>query len=147
MKIKKNNSTRKKVSAQTEIKVRFSEVDSMGIVWHGNYAKYFEDGRENFGKQYGIGYMDVHRHGYMIPLVKLNIDYKNQLKYEEEAILTTTFTDNPAAKIVFQYELRRKSDNKIIAVAESIQVFLNKEYELELISPKFFEEWKNKYIK
>ena len=31
-----------------EIIVRFSEVDSMRIVWHGNYLKYFEDGRESF---------------------------------------------------------------------------------------------------
>jgi len=147
MKNRKKDPAEKQLSAQTEIKVRFSEVDSMGIVWHGNYAKYFEDGRENFGKTYGIGYMDVHRHGYMIPLVKLNMDYKNQLKYEEEAILTTTFKDNPAAKIVFEYELRRKSDNKIIAIGQSIQVFLNKTYELELISPKFFEQWKSKYIK
>jgi acyl-CoA thioester hydrolase len=33
----------------TEIRIRFSEVDSMGVVWHGNYIRYFEDGRESFG--------------------------------------------------------------------------------------------------
>ena len=42
---------------QTEIRVRFSEVDSMGVVWHGNYLKYFEDGREAFGRKHGLGYV------------------------------------------------------------------------------------------
>ena len=43
---------------RTTIKVRFSEIDSMQIVWHGEYVRYFEDGRESFGKHYGLGYMD-----------------------------------------------------------------------------------------
>ncbi len=51
----------------TTIKVRFSEVDSMQIVWHGEYVRYFEDGRESFGKHYGLGYMDIYREGYMVP--------------------------------------------------------------------------------
>ena len=32
------------------ITVRFSEVDAMQVVWHGEYIRYFEDGRESFGK-------------------------------------------------------------------------------------------------
>ena len=35
----------------TDIKVRFSEIDSLGILWHGNYVQYFEDGREAFGEK------------------------------------------------------------------------------------------------
>lgn len=130
------------------IKVRFSEVDSMGIVWHGNYVKYLEDGREAFGKEFGLTYMGVfNNHNYMIPMVKLTIDYKNQLFYEDEAVLKTTLIDNPAAKICFEYELRRKSDNMLILTAESIQVFMTKDRELELNMPDFFKVWKEKFIK
>ena len=59
-----------------EITVRFGEVDSMAIVWHGNYIKYFEDGRESFGSKYDLGYLDVHRHNVMIPIVKVTCDFK-----------------------------------------------------------------------
>jgi len=140
--------TGKTLIHETEIKVRFGEVDSMGIVWHGNYVKYLEDGREAFGKKYGLTYMGVFKnHDYMIPMVKLDIDYKNQLFYEDEAILKTTFYDSPAAKICFYYELVRKSDNKLIISANTVQVFMNKNRELELNMPEFFEKWKNKYLK
>ena len=62
---------KKTLAVRTAIKIRFGEVDSMGIVWHGNYFKYFEDGREAFGDKYGINYMDFYRNGTMIPLVKV----------------------------------------------------------------------------
>ncbi len=139
--------TGKTLSHETEIKVRFSEVDSMGIVWHGSYVKYLEDGREAFGKKYSISYMDVFKkHGFMIPLVKLEIDYKNQLFYEDEIIIKTVFKDSPAAKIYFEYEIYRKSDNALILTAETVQIFMNKNRELELNVPDFINKWKNKYL-
>ena len=46
-----------KLSEVIPINIRFHEVDSLRIVWHGHYLKYFEDGREAFGRKYGIGYM------------------------------------------------------------------------------------------
>ena len=140
--------TGKTLAHETEIKIRFAEVDSMGIVWHGNYVKYLEDGREAFGKKYGISYMDVYKkHNYMIPLIKLDIEYKNQLFYEDEAVLKTTFFDSPAAKICFYYELIRKSDKKLIISAETVQIFMNKNRELELNMPAFFSEWKTQFLK
>ena len=42
--------------SELEIKIRFSETDAMGIVWHGNYIKYMEDGREDWGKNHGLSY-------------------------------------------------------------------------------------------
>ena len=58
------------------ITVRFSEVDSMMVVWHGEYIRYFEDGRESFGKHYdGLKYMDIFNSGYLAPMVDLNCQY------------------------------------------------------------------------
>ncbi len=73
----------KKLSDLTECTVRFSEVDAMGIVWHGNFVKYMEDGRESFGRKFGLAYYDLYEQGFTVPLVKMDIDYKLQLKYGE----------------------------------------------------------------
>ena len=45
---------KKELTDITEIRVKFSEMDAMLRVWHGNYVKYFEDGRESFGRHYII---------------------------------------------------------------------------------------------
>ena len=84
---------------RTTIKVRFSEIDSMQIVWHGEYVRYFEDGRESFGKHYSLGYMDIYSEGYMVPIVELNCQFKQSLSFGEEVIIETRYISCEAAKI------------------------------------------------
>ena len=128
-----------------EITVRFGEVDSMSIVWHGNYIKYFEDGRESFGTKYNLGYLDVHRHNVMIPIVRVSCDFKKPLVYGDTAIVETKFVNTEAAKIVFEYALYRKSDLELMATGCSTQVFLTPEKELLLTAPEFYLGWKKKW--
>jgi acyl-CoA thioester hydrolase len=127
---------------KTEVIVRFSEVDSLGIVWHGHYLKFFEDGREAFGRQYGLGYMDVYKNQLVIPLININVDFKKIVKYNDSVIIETAFIDSPAAKIIFDYKVYRLSDNELVATGNSTQVFMNLQHELHITVPAFFEEWK-----
>ncbi len=130
---------------RTTILVRFSEVDALKIVWHGEYVRYFEDGRESFGRHFGISYMDVFNSGYTIPMVELNCQWKSPLKVDDRAIVETRFINSDAAKIIFEYAVFRESDNLLAATGRSVQVFLNKDFELELTSPDFFIEWKKQW--
>ena len=138
----KNTANAQTLNHKTEVQVRFSEVDSLGIVWHGNYIKFFEDGREAFGKFYGLSYIDVYKNKFATPLVNFNVDYKKTVKYGDSVIVETTFINSPAAKIIFNYKIYRVSDNELVALGESTQVFINLEHELLITSPPFFEEWK-----
>ena len=89
----------------TEIPVRFSEVDSLRVVWHGHYLKYFEDGREGFGKQYGLSYLDIfNAEGLAVPIVGVQIQYKKPLEYGDSAIIETTFINSPAAKLIYDFK-------------------------------------------
>ncbi len=130
---------------KTKISIRFNEVDSMRIVWHGNYIKYFEDGREDFGKRFGISYMDILKEEFMTPVVKLSCDFIKPLKYGDETIVETRFVNSDAAKIIYSFRVLRASDNELVATGESIQVFLNMNGELVLNNPPFFKQWKKKW--
>ncbi|NDV58762.1 thioesterase family protein [Bacteroides sp. 519] len=131
---------------RTTIKVRFSEVDAMHIVWHGEYIRYFEDGRESFGRHFGLEYMDVYNKGYVIPIVDLTCQYKQPLTVGEEAIVETRYINTNAAKIMFDYIIRKASDESIVATGSTIQVFLNRENnELELLNPAFYTAWRKKW--
>ncbi|WP_321436266.1 acyl-CoA thioesterase [uncultured Bacteroides sp.] len=129
---------------RTSLRVRFSEIDSMQIVWHGEYVRYFEDGRESFGKHYGLGYMDIYGQGYMAPIVDLNCQFKQSLSFGEEAIVETRYINCDAAKILFEYTIYRATDQKVVATGSTVQVFLNLNKELELVNPEFYMEWKRK---
>lgn len=131
---------------RTTLRVRFSEVDSIEVVWHGEYVRYMEDGREAFGRQYGIGYTDIRDAGYVVPIVELDVQYKQFLKYGESAIVETRYIRTDAAKILFEYVIFRESDETVVATGSSIQVFVNKATGLlELNNPDFYKKWKEKW--
>ncbi|MDB4285716.1 acyl-CoA thioesterase [bacterium] len=131
---------------ETEVRVRFGEVDSMGIVWHGNYANYLEDGRDHFGDEYNFNLVKIfERHGFLTPIVNMNLDYKLPLKYGDTLRIETRFVDCDAARIQFEYKLFRAEDNKLLTVAETRQVFTTADGILQLTNPDFYIEWKKKW--
>ena len=73
----------------TQQAVKFSEVDSLRVVWHGHYVRYFEDGREAFGKEYNLGYLDIYENGLSVPLIDLSVKFKKILEYGDTAIIET----------------------------------------------------------
>lgn len=137
--------SKKPLINRTEVKVRFNEVDSMKVVWHGHYLEYFEDGRESFGAQYGVSYMDFFTQNILVPLVKIEVDFKKFLVCGERIIVETKHIDCLSAKLKFEYTVYRCSNNEIVATGKSIQVFLNPSNELLLTIPKFYYDWKKKW--
>jgi acyl-CoA thioester hydrolase len=129
---------------RSNCKIRFSEVDSMNIAWHGSYVKYLEDGREEFGARYGIGYMDIYNAGYKAPIVDLRIEYKKSVTFGEVVIVETRYILTEAAKIHFNYVLYNERGEELIT-ASTIQVFLDGNNELVLQNPPFYETWKRKW--
>lgn len=126
-----------------DIEVKFSEADPLGVVWHGHYIRYFEDGREAFGKKYGIGYLAFYKNGFVIPIVDIQCKYKRSLRYGDSVRVEVEFIPTEAAKMVFRYLLFNAGSGELVATGSSVQVFLDKEGSvLQLSTPSFFEDWK-----
>lgn len=128
---------------QTEVTVRFNEADPLGIVWHGHYIRYFEDGREAFGKRFGISYLDFYQKGIVVPVVSVQCDFKKPLRYGDSVIVETTYLNTAAAKLKFDYKMFETRTNTLVAVGSSVQVFVDaKTFQLQLTLPDFFADWK-----
>lgn len=130
------------LTASKDIEVRFSEVDMMKVVWHGAYPLYLEDAREAFGEKYGLTYQSYLDNQYYAPIVDMQIQYKYPLRHGVRARIDITYRPTEAAKIVFDYEIRDKDTNLLYCKARTIQVFMDMNYNLVLLNPEFFENWK-----
>ena len=128
-----------------EFNIRFSEVDSMNVVWHGSYALYFEDARAAFGEKYGLTYLGYIEKGYYAPLVELKFQYKHPLKYGSKPRIDIVYRPTQAAKVVFDYEIHDTADDSLVATGTSIQVFMDLNYELVWESPEFYKEWQERW--
>lgn len=130
----------------TEIRVRFCEVDALHVVWHGHYLKYFEDGREAFGEAYQLSYMDCYNAGFRLPIVSIHCEYKKSALWGERLRVETSFIPLLAAKIRFEYAIFNQKD-ELLARGYSEQVFINDKHELELAKPNFIKDWEQKWLK
>ncbi|GAA0541197.1 acyl-CoA thioesterase [Chitinophaga japonensis] len=134
------------LTERANILVKFNEADPLGIVWHGHYVRYFEDGREAFGEKYGLRYLDIFQQGYTVPIVKVECNYKRSLRYGDRVIVETKYVDTAAAKIKFLYSLYNAATGELVADGASVQVFLDTESStLQLTIPPFFKAWKEQW--
>ena len=139
-------SMKKELSIRTEVLVRFNEADPLGIVWHGHYIRYFEDGREAFGNLHDLSYLEVYKLGFVIPVVSVQCDFKRSLRYGDRVIVEARYIPSEAAKLKFTYRLFNAATGELVATGHSVQVFLSKEDSvLQLSNPPFFEAWKKKH--
>lgn len=136
----------KVLSVTKPIDVRFSEVDMMGVVWHGHYAVYFEDAREAFGAKYGLEYLMMYDKGFVEPLVELTFKYKRPIIYGMKPEIEIIYRPTDAAKIIFDYEIRDAETKEVFTLGHSVQVFMDRyTHQLELNNPDFYKEWKKRW--
>jgi acyl-CoA thioester hydrolase len=125
--------------------VRFEEVDSMGIVWHGRYPGYFEDGRVALGHKYGISYSDFIRHKNPVPIRQIGIEYIEPLYFEDNIEIGAILYWSEAARLNFGYTIRK--GDKIVCTGYSVQLMLDKNSELLLSPPPFYLSFLDKWRK
>lgn len=135
----------KELKASHTFDIRFSEVDSMKVVWHGSYALYLEDAREAFGAKFGLDYTNYLRHSCYAPIVEETIHYHRPLRYGMHPRIDIIYRPTMAAKVVFDYEIRDTADETLMATGHSVQAFVDMQYRLMLYSPDFYVTWQQKW--
>jgi acyl-CoA thioester hydrolase len=124
--------------------IRFEEVDPMGIVWHGRYPGFFEDGRVALGSRHGIGYEDFFREGVPAPIRKMQIDYLNPLRFREQIEIEAILHWSDAARLDFEFVVRG-GDGGIAATGCTVQLMIDRTGELLLLPPPFVREFRERW--
>ncbi|MEL7163683.1 MAG: thioesterase family protein [Bacteroidota bacterium] len=115
------------LSDETFLDVRFHEVDSYHIVWHGHYVNYLEVGRETFGAKYGLSYQHLLDRGVRAPIIHVSVNYRRSLKYGDKVRILTEYVVRPQAKICFRYTLTSPDGTTVYCRAETEQVLQDAE--------------------
>lgn len=130
------------LTVEKQFEVRFSEVDMMNVVWHGSYPLYLEDAREAFGEKYGLSYHKYISENIFAPIVEMNMSYKRPLRFGMKPTIRITYRPTESAKIIFDYTIYDPETEVVYLTASSVQVFMDRDYNLMWYSPEFYTEWK-----
>ncbi|WP_367771665.1 thioesterase family protein [Flavobacterium sp. WC2421] len=121
------------------VRVRYSETDQMGVVYHGNYAQYFEMGRVEWLRNLGVSYKWMEENGIMLPVVSLNINYKKPARYDDLLTVKTIFKSQTSVKIEFDYEIYNEK-MELLTIASSILVFVDMKTTRPTLPPDYVKE-------
>ena len=102
-----------------EIRVRYAEVDQMGVVHHSRYWEYLEMGRTELLRRVGVAYRDVEQAAALLVIAKCSAKFHAPARYDDLLTLTTTLTRLGTARIDHSYQLKRTSDGAILVTAET----------------------------
>jgi acyl-CoA thioester hydrolase len=126
------------LSHTSEIRVRYADTDQMHCVYNGKYLEYFEVGRAEMMRNYGLDYKTVESKGYFLPLTETYIKYLNPAYYDDIILVKAFVKEFPLLKIHIDYSLSRKENKEIVAEGFTEHVFLSKNSNKVVRPPVFF---------
>ena len=122
-----------------KVRVRYAETDQMGVVYHGNYAQYFEMGRVEWLRNLGLSYKFMEENGIMLPVVSLAMNYKKPARYDDLIRVKTIFKSQTSVKIEFDYEIFNEKD-ELLTTGTSMLVFVDMKSGRPTLPPKYVSE-------
>jgi acyl-CoA thioester hydrolase len=108
----------------TKTRVRYSETDQMGVVYHGNYAQFFELGRTEWLRALGITYKELENQGIMLPVIQLQCNFLKSALYDDVLTIETELVKKPMVKIAFNYKITNQNE-ELICTGSSVLAFMN----------------------
>jgi acyl-CoA thioester hydrolase len=125
----------KPLCAIVELKIPFFDVDPMGIVWHGNYAKYFELARCEMLQHIDYGYTRMADSGYYWPIVDMRVKYIKPCRFDQEIAISAEMVEFEN-RLKIDYKITDKLSHLVHTKAHSIQVAVSIETgEMCYVSP------------
>jgi len=124
---------------QIQVRVRYSETDQMGVVYHGNYIPYFEIGRVEWLRNKGISYKKMEESGIGLPIVNMNINYKKSAVYDELLTVHTVFKSQTSVKIEFDCAIFNEA-KELLTTAQFMLVFVSLKTGRPTVPPDYILE-------
>ena len=112
--------------AKTEIRVIYGDTDQMGVVYYGNYLRFFEAARSDFLRDKGARWRDVERtHGVYLPVVEAKVNYKRPAFYDDLLVIETMLAELGRASLRFEYRVLRGDD--LLATGHTVHACVDKQ--------------------
>jgi len=117
----------------TELRVRYDEVDQMGVVHHSKYFVYLEIARTEALRGLGLDYRDLERSGALLVIARANCSFHAPARYDDIIEIHTTVARVSAARIDHAYEIKRPADKALLVRAETTLACVDREGKIQAI--------------
>jgi len=122
-----------------ERRVIYGDTDAGGVVYYGNYLRYFEVGRTELLRHHGTTYRELEDMGYILPVVECKIRYKASAVYDDLLVIETSLVEARKVSCRFNYRIYRKDDNKLLVKGYTTLAVVNRQGKLTPFPTEFLD--------
>lgn len=101
------------------VRVRYGEVDRMGVVYHAHYLAYVEVGRTEYLRSLGTAYREVEEAGTLLVVADAGLRFLRPAGYDDVLRVRTRLVAATGVRLRFEYEVDRPSDGVRCALAHT----------------------------
>ncbi|MBC8486670.1 MAG: acyl-CoA thioesterase [Bacteroidetes bacterium] len=134
------------ITSENKIRVRYDEVDKMGYVYHGNYAKYYHISRTELLRKVRISDKELENYNIILPVIEMTIKYLKPVFYDDVITIKTTIKELPTSRMEFFHKVFNQN-HEIINVASSTLIFVNSNTRKPMRVPEIILNKLKSYIK
>jgi len=128
------------LQAEVEMLVPFFDVDSMDVVWHGHYVKYFEVARCALLERIGHNYQQMREAGYAWPIIDVQLRYMRGARFNQRIVVRADLVEWEN-RLKINYLIRNAKTAERMTRGSSVQVAVEiASGEMLLASPRVFVE-------
>ena len=81
------------LESEVTLVTSFQDADPMGVIYHGNYFRYFEEARRVMMDKIEYGYLAMNASGYMWPIIGTQVKYVKAIPFNHEIRVTAKLTE------------------------------------------------------
>ncbi len=134
------------ITSENKIRVRYDEVDKMGYVYHGNYAKYYHISRTELFRKLGLCDKELESQNVILPVIEMTVRYLKPVFYDDVITIKTTLKELPTSRMKFFHKVYNQN-HEIINEASSTLVFVNSNTRKPMRVPEIILNKLKSYIK
>ncbi len=120
------------------IRVRYADTDKMQFVYNGKYLEYFEVGRTELLRYYGLPYNEIEKKGYQLPLIEANLKYIKPAVYDDLLEIESTVCELFTPKVHIDYKILNKESGELLVEGFTDHFFIKTETKKACRPPKFY---------
>ena len=97
-----------------EVRIYYQDTDCGGVVYYGNYLRYFEQGRTHWLETRGSSVKAFMDAGILFAVVHAELHYRSPARYGEILTIATRLTEFRPASFTFAHEIREKTSGRLV---------------------------------
>ena len=125
-------------------RIRFEDVDVLGMVWHGRFPSFLEDGRIAIGDAYGFNYHIFRANQTVAPVVQMHLDYRVPLRFGRTITIEAMLHWSESARVNISYTIRNQAAD-VAATGYTVQLLTEPDGTTMLLPPQWLVDFRDKW--